>query len=213
MKKIIALLMVLGLIIPQVVYAADKNKTLQKALKKEYKAKKKELEKGGWQLFGSSRTIDVALLKHYDKLETLDDNGYEIVGTADNFKSKNIGHQMAINNATTVYGQKAGSTLKGRVVSDMGANGTDPNAEFDHFYAAYERLVEKEIKNEMNESFSIIRQRPDGTFEMQTFFIVDENSAVKARMRALENAAKETELAQSAAEKISEFVRGGIDRE
>ncbi|MDE6267948.1 MAG: hypothetical protein K2M04_02575 [Muribaculaceae bacterium] len=213
MKKIIAFLMVLGLIIPQVGYAADKNKTLQKALKKEYKAKKKELEKGGWQLFGSSRTIDVALLKHYDKLEALDDNGYEVVGTADNFKSKNIGHQMAINNATTVYGQQAGSTLKGRVVSDMGANGTDNAAEFDHFYAAYERLVEKEIKNEMTESFTIIRQLPDGNYEMQSFFIVDENSAVKARMRALENAAKETELAQDFANKISDFVRGGLDRE
>ena len=134
----------------------------------------------------------------------------EIVGIASSFTSKNVGHQMAINNACITYAQQAGSSVKGRIASDMAGDGIDADAEFDHFYAAYERLVEKEIKGEMQESFSIIREKEDGTFEMQTFFIVSEKAASKARIRAMENAAKESAAAQKYAEKVSEFVREGF---
>ena len=153
----------------------------------------------------------MALLTHYDKLNTLGENGFEVSGIATNFKSKNIGKQMASNSACVTYAQQAGSTLKGRVVSDMAANGTDGSDEFEHFYAAYERLVEKEIRNEMNESFSVIKENGDGTYEMQTFYIVNENAAANARMRALEQAKKETALAQANADKIADFVRRGLE--
>ena len=57
--------------------AVAQNKLLEKAQKKEYKAKIKEFKKEGWKLYGSSRTIEVALLTHYDKLRQLGENGYE----------------------------------------------------------------------------------------------------------------------------------------
>ena len=186
------------------------NKALEKAQRKEYQRKIKEFKKENWKVFGTSRTFEVALLQHYDKLNNLGDNGQEIVGVATKFKSKNIGHQMAINNACMTYAQQAGSQLKGRIVSDINGNGSDSEGEFEKLYAAYERLVEKEIKGEMKESFSVIRDNKDGTFEMQAFFIVDENAAVAARLRAMENAARETEMAQKYAKKVSDFVREGV---
>ena len=186
------------------------NKALEKAQRKEYQKKIKEFKKENWKVFGTSRTFEVALLQHYDKLNNLGDNGQEIVGVATKFKSKNIGHQMAINNACMTYAQQAGSQLKGRIVSDINGNGSDSEGEFEKLYAAYERLVEKEIKGEMKESFSVIRDNKDGTFEMQAFFIVDENAAVAARLRAMENAARETEMAQKYAKKVSDFVREGV---
>jgi hypothetical protein len=194
-------------------YADNKNKQLEKALKKEYKEKKKELQKEGWKLFGSSRSLDVALLSHYNKLQTLSEDGREIVGVATNVKSKNAGHQMAINNACITYGQQAGSSIKGRIVSDIAANGTDSAGEFDHFYAAYERLVEKEIRGEMEESFTIMREMALGVYEFQTFFIVSESSASKARIRAMEDALKESEAAQRHAKVIADFVREGFKAE
>lgn len=145
MKKIILLMLAVILMAPA---AEAGNKQLKKAQKKEYKEKIKEYQKGKWELFGSSHTLEVALLNHYDQLNTLGADGSEVVGIASRFKSKNIGHQQAINNACLTYAQQAGSKLKGRIVSDMAANGDDSSAEFDHFYAAYERLVEKEIKGE-----------------------------------------------------------------
>ena len=212
MKKILVLIVSALLVLPAI-NAQNTSKALEKALKKEYKIKKKELKKGKWELFASSRTLDVALLSHYEKLNSLGENGYEVVGVASRFKSKNLGHQQAVNNACLTYAQQAGSHLKGRIVSDMSGNADDTSAEFDHFYAAYERLVEKEIKGEMVESFSIVRclDSEKGEYEMQTFFIIDESAATRARIRALENAAKESEVAQKYANKVSQFVREGFE--
>lgn len=209
MKKLLLMLVAFCVAVP-VTYSANKNKQLEKALKKEYKQKKKEFNKEGWKLFGSSRSLDVALLSHYDKLQNLAEDGREVVGVATNVKSKNAGHQMAINNACITYGQQAGSQMKGRVISDLAANGTDATGEFDHFYAAYERLVEKEIRGEMEESFTIIKEMSPGIYEFQTFFIVSESAASKARIRAMEDALKESEAAQKHAKTIANFVRQGF---
>ncbi|MDE6525177.1 MAG: hypothetical protein K2L66_06425 [Paramuribaculum sp.] len=207
MKKIIMIMMALCIVAAPEAFA--QNKALQKALNKEFKEKKKEYKKAGWKLFASSRSLDVALLSHYDKLNQLGEDGQVVVGIATKAKSKNVGHQMAINNACITYSQQAGSQLKGRVVSDMSGDGTSAEGEFDHFYGAYERLVEKEIRGEMSESYSVYRDNGDGTIEIQSFFIVSESAASKARVRALENALKESEAAQKHAEKISAFVREG----
>ena len=209
MKKIFLVLMVFVFTCSTVSFA--QNDILNKALKKEYKTKIKELNKGGWEIFGSSRSMEVALLNHYDKLNKGDGSIYEIVGIASAFKSKNIGRQMAINNACTIYASQAGSTVKGRVVSDMGADVDNLTVEFDHFYAAYERAVEKEIRGEMKESFSIIRQNKDGSYEMQSYFLYDEDAALNARIKAFENAAKESIAAQKYADIISKFIQERVD--
>lgn len=212
MKKIIMLILAVILMVPAV---EAENKQLQKALKKEYKAKMKEYKKENWKLFGSSRTLEVALLQHYDQLNNLGEEAREVVGVASRFKSKNVGHQQAINSACITYAQQAGSHVKGRIVSDLAGNGDDTSAEFDHFYAAYERLVEKEIKGEIIESYSIIRciNPKADEYEMQTYFIVNESAATRARIRAMENALKESEAAQRYAKKVSDFVREGFANE
>ena len=65
MKRIILFLFAIRLMLPAV---AQNNKALEKALKKEYKVKMKEFKKEGWKIFGSTRSLDVALLQHYQKL-------------------------------------------------------------------------------------------------------------------------------------------------
>ena len=208
MKKFI-LLLTLALTLPTVTFS--QSDLLNKALQKEYKTKIKEFKKGGWEIFGSSRSLEVALLNHYDKLNKGGDNVYEIVGIASAFKSKNIGRQIAMNNACVIYSSQAGSQIKGRVVSDMGADADNLTVEFDHFYAAYERAVEKEIRGEIKESFSIIRQNKDGSYEMQSFFIFDEDSALNARVKAFENAAKESVAAQKYADIISKYINEKVN--
>ena len=206
------LLLVLGLCFLAPTVNAQ-NKALEKARKKEYKQKMKMYKDEGWKLFASSRSLDVALLTHYDKLNTMGEDGQEIVGVATKCRSKNVGRQMALNNACVTYAQQAGSKVKGRVVSDMQGDGVNADAEFDKFYSAYERLVDKEIRGEMKESYSIIRDNGDGTFEIQTYFIVNESAASQARLRAMEQASKETEMAQQYAKKISDFVKEGFKQE
>lgn len=209
MKKFIAIILAVIVMIPAAL-AADTNKQLKKARDKERKEVVKRLKKGGWEIFGSTRSLDVALLSHWDKLDKSDD-AREQVGISTRSKSKNVGMQMAINNACTSYASKAGSSIKGRLVSDLAGDGIDTDAEFEHFYAAYERLVEKEIKGEMDQSFSVIRTNPDGTYEIETYFIISEAAASKARIRAAEQALKESEAAQRYADKVSEFVSEGFE--
>ena len=208
MKKFIVFMMALLLAVPAI---NAQNKALNKALAKEYKTKTKSFKTEGWKLYGSSRSLDVALLKHYEKLESAEDETYEIMGTSSRFKSKNVGHQTCLNNACNTYASAAARKLKGRTLSDMFGNGDDPKGEFDHFYAAYESEVQKEINGELTASFSVIRENGDGTYEMETYFLISESAATRARIRASENAYKESEAAQKYAQKISDFVRKGFN--
>lgn len=212
MKKILTILMAFLMLGP--VYADNLQKKLdkkvEKAQEKEMKQKMKDYKKAGFEIMGS-RTMEVALAKHYSKLNELGDDGMVFDGVAQNTKSKNVAEQIAINNATLKYAQKAGSSVKGRVVSDIMAEGTVGEEEFEKFYAAYERLVEQKVKNVLTPSYSVIKKNADGTYEVQAFFIVDENKARTARKAALENAVEETALAQKYADKVRDFVNDKIE--
>ncbi len=208
MKKILTLLLAICFFAP--VYAQNYDKMTEKAQKKEVKQKMKDYKKAGYTIMGS-RTMEVALTRHYSKLNKLGDDGIVFDGISTRTKSKNIGEQMAINNATIKYAQKAGSTIKGRVVSDGFANSTEAEGEFDKFYQAYERLVEQKVKNALVPSYSVIKDNGDGTYEIQAFFIVDESIARVARQAALEAAIKDTSLAQKYAEKVREFANDRIE--
>ena len=60
MKKLMMLLLACCMMMPAAF--AQNSQAMQKALQKEYKTKMKEFKKEGWKLFGSSRSLDVALL-------------------------------------------------------------------------------------------------------------------------------------------------------
>ena len=177
---------------------------LSKSEKKSLKAKVKEFKKQGWQIFGSTSTIDLALEKHMIKLQSED--AIEVPGIASSFKSKNVGKQMALNSAMTNYASMMDSEIKGKVVSDMQGDGEFSETEFEKFYAAFKRSVQTTIKDELKESFSIIRDKGNGTSEMQTFFIVDKKAASQARVRALEQAGKESVAAQLYAKVVQKFI-------
>lgn len=208
MKKLIYAILALAFIMPSMALAGKT--PLEKAREKAYKEKMKEYKKEGWKPMGS-KTLELVLLEHYDKLAQLGANGHEVEGVSTRTKSINTGKQMAINNAVITYGQEAGSTLQGRVIADMSANGVDTDAEFENFFAAYERLVEKEIRGEMQPSYTIMKDNGDGSYEIRTYFIVEESAAQKARLRALEEAMKNSQVASDHAEQISSFVKQGLD--
>ena len=199
--------------VPQVAYSQStkkETKMLQKAREKQFKDRKKQFAKEGWKLSGSAKTVDVALLEYYQKLNS-NENNYEIVGEVSACKSINVCKQAAFNNAIVEYATRAGSYVRGRTASDMQIDQTSGAGEFDKLYGAYERLVESEIKGIFKESFSVVKEHSDGMREYKTFFIIDEVAASKARIRAIENALKETKIAQEYATKISEFVREGFE--
>lgn len=198
--------------VPQIVYAQSnkkQEKQLQKARDKQYKDRKKQFEKEGWKVSGTAKSIDVVLLEYYKKLNA-NENNYEIVGEVSACNSINVCKQAAFNNAVVEYANRAKTAVRGRIASDMNLDQTTGKGEFDHLYGAYERLVEAEIKGVLQQSFAIVKEHSDGSKEYKIFFIIDEESAMSARIRAMENAVKETQLAQEYAEKVVSFVREGF---
>ena len=200
MKKIIMFLMAAFMLSVVPATAQELSKSGKKALK----AKVKEFKKQGWQIFGSTSTLDYALERHMIKMQSED--AIEVSGIASSFKSKNVGKQMALNSAMTNYASMMDSEIKGKVVSDMQGDGEFSETEFEKFYAAFKRSVQTTIKDELKESFSIIRDKGNGTSEMQTFFVVDKKAASQARVRALEQAGKESVAAQLYAKVVQKFI-------
>ena len=200
MKKIIMFLMAAFMLSVVPATAQELSKSGKKALK----AKVKEFNKEGWKIFGSTSTLDYALERHMIKMQSED--AIEVPGIASSFKSKNVGKQMALNSAMTNYASMMDSEIKGKVVSDMQGDGEFSETEFEKFYAAFKRSVETTIKDELKESFSIIRDKGNGTSEMQTFFVVDKHAASQARVRALEQAGKESVAAQLYAKVVQKFI-------
>ena len=200
MKKIIMFLMAAFMLSVVPATAQELSKSGKKALK----AKVKEFNKEGWKIFGSTSTLDYALERHMIKMQSED--AIEVPGIASSFKSKNVGKQMALNSAMTNYASMMDSEIKGKVVSDMQGDGEFSETEFEKFYAAFKRSVQTTIKDELKESFSIIRDKGNGTSEMQTFFIVDKHAASQARVRAIEQAGKESVAAQLYAKVVQKFV-------
>ena len=67
MRKLLVILLGALLVAP-VEYASAQN--LSKAIKKEYKSKMKQLKKEKWELYGSSRTLEVTLARYYEELDS-----------------------------------------------------------------------------------------------------------------------------------------------
>lgn len=146
-------------------------------------------------MFGSSRTLDVLLLQHYEKLQATESGAYEVVGVCSRYKLDHIGHSAAVANAYITYAQSAGNHVRGRLMSEMKSDGADLSKEVDAFAAIYESEVEKEIRNDLQESFAIYREIGKGEKTMQVFFIVNADAATASRLRAMENAIRESEAA------------------
>ena len=210
MKKMALLMFVFVLFATPMVNAQSKQ--LQKQLNKEYKLKMKEYAKGDWKVFGTSRTLEVALLLHYEKLA---DDGVKEITTQTISTNKNLAKDKLMMNACTKYAQEMGSNIKGRINGDMASRLTPEELdEFEQFYAAYENNVTAEIKGELHNTFCIYREiKHNGVpaYEFEAYFIVDIDEASAARVRAFENAAKESAVAQKYAEKVSEFIRNGSE--
>ena len=196
-------------VVPQNIYAQS-DKKFNKTMEKVYKDKTKELQKQGFTVSGTSLTLEAAMMKYFRALNS-DDKNKELVTEVTMCKSANVCKTNAHNNAIIEYANNAGSFIRGRVTSDLfnNASASVPE-EFDKFYAAYERLVQAEVKGELEFSFAVEKPNGDGK-TYRAYYIVNEEKAGKARLRAMQRAAEETKIAQEYAKQISEFVQEGFD--
>jgi hypothetical protein len=211
MKKVAVLL--LGMLLCCLIateVSAQSDKKYNKAMEKVYKKKTKEMKKEGWKVAGTSLTLEASIMKHLRTINS-DDKNKELITYVSMCKSLNVCSAQALNNALVRYAENAGSYVRGRVVSDLFNNASgDVPEEFDKFYAAYERLVSAEIKGEVTFSAAFEKSAGDGR-AYQAWFVVNEDKAGQARIRAMQRAFEETKLAQQYASQVADFVRAGFE--
>jgi len=209
MKKYFIAAMALFIAVAGVMAKPDNaDKKLWKSATKRAKTLKKE----GWRSNGS-KELDVLLYEHYVKLK--DEKNQELMVSIEgqtNVKTFNQAQRWAVVSAATLYAQQARSAIMGRVTQEI-AGGLEGSAGADDFYAAYEAAVAKEINGELKPSVSIVREKKGGGFDYRIYYLVNEDEASNARLRAMQNAQKESDFARQNAEKISDFVREGFQIE
>lgn len=214
MKKIFAVLMAAIVCLSfSSVEAKSISKQLEKQRNKEYKAKVKKLNKEGWQIFGSSHTIEVALLSHYEKLMQ---EGVSELSVNSISSMKNIGTAKLLQDACEKYATQQGSEIKGLTVTEHGSEMTEEDLmEMDQFLQGFESKVSTEINGELKPSYTIYRETttPSGkkAYEFEGYFIVDQESAHKARMKAMKAMMEEQAAMHKLSEKTQEWIHKAFE--
>lgn len=190
-------------------YAAKPNpeKTAQKYAKKQ--AKQFAAEK--WRVDGIF-TLEEVFYKY--RMELNEEGNYPLTGVVSGTtttKTINQAKQWATTNAAITYAKEAGMMLRGRVTSEIAAAAGEDGQSLDNLYEGYEALVQKEIKGDLKMSFGLYRETKNG-IEYTAYYVVNEDKASKARMRAMENMMKESEFARKHAEQIANFVQQGFQQ-
>lgn len=180
------------------------NKQLAKAQKKEYKAKMNEFKKDRYKIIGSSRTIEVALLTHYDKLNSDDYEGFGIV--SENCPTINLCDRKSWTDAAARYATELNSQVRGIINSATGYDaspGSPDHTAQDKFFGAFEQKVSADISGKLKRSFSVYSEKKR---RYESFYYIDEDAAHKARMNALKQAQEETDANVEWADSISDRI-------
>lgn len=183
--------------------AAQSSKDVR-AAKKEAKTAAKQLKKEGFKLL----ELGDLQMQLQDYLVRAKAGCKQIVGTADNCMSINLGKTTALNNAINEYATLSGGVVKGRITTNT-SNISGQQA--DDIVAAYERLVLKEIKGEIQTCITLVRQNKKN-YDVRVYCLVDYDAAHAAKMKAMQLALEELNLAQQYGSAISDWIDEGLEK-
>jgi hypothetical protein len=98
--------------------------------------------------------------------------------------------------------------VKGRITSNTSSiNGQ----QVDDIVAAYERLVLKEIKGEIQTCVTLVKESRK-KYDVRIYCLVDYDAAHAARMKAMTFALEELELSQQYGSQISDWIDEGLTK-
>ncbi len=197
MKKIIMLLMALCLAMPAM-HAELSGKQI-KANEKLAKTRAKEFKKKGYDVMGSL-PLEAALLKHYNKVEEFEFQEFE--GNSTRTKSKSNGRTMAQTDALRNYATAMQTDIAGknRLLADAGI----PEAEREQLSTAFITETQTQVRGELQESYALIKDNGDGTYEIQIMYILNPEAATNAKARAVEKLIEEQQLQGELAKVVRE---------
>lgn len=170
-----------------------------------------EYKAGGWQMQGSSRTLRGVLSSVIERLNENPDL-VEVTGTANNFAVISNGKEAAAANASNRYAATATRLVKGTIDSDAQLSQT-LGTERDDLYAAYSSTVERLIRGDLKEAYTLVRNRQNGKMDCEIHYLIDEVKAQTSREAAIKKALDNVDIDQKYADKIREHVNKRPDIE
>ncbi len=196
MKKIIVFLMALCMVMPAA-YAElskDELKHNEKMAKNEAKKRKKQ----GWDNMGPL-PLEESLFRMYNEM-TEKGLDYE-PGVSNPSRSKNNARQMCLTSALNSYSLKNEANIKGKA-KNLSRDGMISEVALDQFESAFLTETTQQVRGELKEAVSMVKENPDGTYVVEIYYLVDPAAANNARARALEKTIEEQKLSNELANEI-----------
>lgn len=201
MKKIV-LVAIAAIIAISPVFAQTKQEI--KAAKKEAKIAAKQLTKEGYKLLELG-DMQLQLESYMTKAKA---GCKQIVGTAEDCMTINLAKTTALNNAINEYATMSGGVVKGRITSNTS---NISGQQVDDIVAAYERLVLKEIKGEIQTCVTLVKENKK-RYDVRVYCLVDYDAAHAARMKAMQLALEELNVAQQYGSQVSDWIDEGLEK-
>lgn len=190
-KFVLSVLMVLEVLFAYSV--ANAKGTKEKYSKKEVQIVSKRLKKEGWKIL-DDRNLNDALFNHFRQMS---EEYYEVVGVCYDFVNEKVARKVALSNATS-------SCCCNFIPSKFWYN-------IDGFYEEYERMLKKNVKDSLMESFGIVRTTEVDESgvekkELMVYYLISFEAVMDARVRAFEHASRVFGLNEEEKNQIRETV-------
>lgn len=184
--------------------APQLDKKQEKSVKKSSKNKRKELEKQGWVVAGSSKTLEDCLVAHNKKME-LNPNLVEQEGVVNKCRSANVCKHAATLNAQTTYAEIVSAEIMGRVGQMTTADLVTAD-EMDKLTTAFGKRLATNLSGAFSLSFALEKDNGDGTKQYKMFFLVDQTKVAEASKTAMQKSIDEVKLASQLGDEIFKFI-------
>lgn len=184
-------------------FSKKQEKELTKQRDKMYKEKVKELKKDGWKIHGGSRTLEVALLEHYQKLA--EGTYTEWFAEVSRCRSINAGRNKAIVNAQTSYVNEISAEIEGVAASVVALDEGISGSEADLFASEFKKCMKVNMSGLLKESYALVKD--DGRFKQyRIVYLIDEEQAGLVQKRALEATYENSQIPRDLIKKIIEDI-------
>ncbi len=180
MKKFLSFIMALSLF-SVASASAEVPRALQKQIEKEAQKQTAELQRGKWELFGSSRTLEGSVIAHLTKTMNPEEGCTALTGNAQKIKVKSTGKQQAQTDAAAQYAASQVAQIKAAHAADVAADAGG----FAAFAAAFAEALQREVAPAIRESYAVIRPVSPGVYDLQVVGTLSAADAASARSRAL----------------------------
>ena len=197
-KFVLSVLMVLDVLFAYSV--ANAKGTKEKYLKKEVQIESKRLKQKGWKIL-DDRNLNDALFNHF---RHRGEEYYEVVGVCYDFVNEKVARKVALSNAIAYA---TSSYCCNFIPPKFGY--IDPSLQ--GFYEEYERMLKKNVKDSLMESFGIVRTTEVDESgvekkELMVYYLISFEAVMDARVRAFEHASRVFGLNEEEKNQIRETV-------